>query len=85
MNGLIDMVSVEHSRPGTPTDNGFVESFNERLRDEYLSQNIFVSLVEARGFPLRSGDMITTATSPTALLAGKARSLTGETFKPYTR
>ncbi|MBD5416847.1 MAG: transposase, partial [Desulfovibrio sp.] len=34
--------------PGKPTDNGFVESFNGRLRDECLNQNIFVSLAEAR-------------------------------------
>ena len=41
-------VGLEHSRPGKPTDNGFVESFNGRLRDECLNQNIFVSLAEAR-------------------------------------
>lgn len=41
-------VGLEHSRPGKPSDNGFVESFNGRLRDECLNQNIFVSLVEAR-------------------------------------
>ena len=41
-------VGLAHSRPGKPTDNGFVESFNGRLRDECLNQNIFVSLAEAR-------------------------------------
>lgn len=40
-------VGLEHSRPGKPTDNGFMESFNGTLRDEYLNQNIFVSLAEA--------------------------------------
>lgn len=39
---------MEYSRPGKPTDNGFVESFNGRLRDECLNQHIFVSLAEAR-------------------------------------
>ena len=42
------MAWVWHSRPGKPTDNGSVESFNGRLRDECLNQNIFVSLAEAR-------------------------------------
>lgn len=37
-----------HSRPGKPTDNGFVESFNGRLRDECLNQNSFASLADAR-------------------------------------
>ena len=41
-------VGLAHSRPGNPTDNGFVDSFNGRLRDECLNQNIFVSLAEAR-------------------------------------
>lgn len=41
-------IGLEHSRPGKPTDNGFVESFNGRLRDECLNQNIFVSLADAR-------------------------------------
>ena len=41
-------VCLEYSRPGKPTDNGFVESFNGRLRDECLNQHIFVSLAEAR-------------------------------------
>ena len=39
---------LEYSRPGKPTDNGFVESFNGRLRDECLNQNIFVTLAETR-------------------------------------
>jgi transposase InsO family protein len=28
--------------------NGFVESFNGRLRDEYLNENVFTNLREAR-------------------------------------
>ena len=39
---------MEHSRPGKPTDNGFVESFNGKLRDECLKENVFESLSEAR-------------------------------------
>ena len=34
--------------PGSPRENGFVESFNARLRDELLNGEIFYSLAEAR-------------------------------------
>ena len=41
-------VKLEFSRPGKPTDNAFIESFNGRLRQECLNQNWFLSLTEAR-------------------------------------
>ena len=34
--------------PGKPQQNGFVESFNGRLRDECLNEEVFASLAEAR-------------------------------------
>lgn len=34
--------------PGSPWENGFIESFNARLRDELLAGEIFYSLAEAR-------------------------------------
>ena len=34
--------------PGSPWENGFIESFNARLRDELLNGEIFYSLAEAR-------------------------------------
>jgi putative transposase len=34
--------------PGSPWENGFIESFNARLRDELLDGEIFYSLQEAR-------------------------------------
>lgn len=34
--------------PGKPTQNGFVESFNGKLRDECLNETLFTSLYEAR-------------------------------------
>lgn len=34
--------------PGKPTQNAFVESFNGRLRDECLNENLFGNLAEAR-------------------------------------
>jgi putative transposase len=42
-------VKLELSRPGKPTDNAFIESFNGRLRQECLQQNWFISLDDARG------------------------------------
>jgi putative transposase len=35
-------------RPGRPVENGFIESFNGRLRDECLNVEWFTSLDEAR-------------------------------------
>ena len=36
------------SRPGKPTDNCFIESFNRVFRDECLNENYFTSLSEAK-------------------------------------
>lgn len=36
------------TRSGKPTDNGHIERFNGKLRDECLSQHIFESLEDAR-------------------------------------
>jgi putative transposase len=41
-------VQLEFSRPGKPTDNAFVESFNGRFRDECLNQHWFQSVEEVR-------------------------------------
>ena len=41
-------VKLCFSRPGKPTDNAFVESFNGRLRDECLSAHWFATLEEAK-------------------------------------
>jgi putative transposase len=41
-------VILDFSRPGKPTDNPYVESFNGKLRDECLSVNWFLSLEDAR-------------------------------------
>ena len=34
--------------PGSPWENGFCESFNSKLRDEFLNGEIFYSLKEVR-------------------------------------
>jgi putative transposase len=41
-------VALDFSRPGKPTDNAPVESFNARVRAECLNPSIFVNLEEAR-------------------------------------
>ena len=41
-------VQLEFSRPGKPTDNAYVESFNGHFRAECLDQHWFASLEEAR-------------------------------------
>jgi transposase InsO family protein len=39
---------TRHVDPGAPWQNGYSESFNGKLRDELLSQELFGSLAEAR-------------------------------------
>ncbi len=41
-------VQIDYSRPGKPTDNAYVESFNGTLRAECLDVHWFASLVEAK-------------------------------------
>jgi putative transposase len=41
-------VTLDFSRPGKPTDNPFIESFNGSLRDECLNTNWFMSLQDAQ-------------------------------------
>jgi len=41
-------IELDFTRPGKPTDNAFIESFNGTFRDECLNQNWFSSLKEAR-------------------------------------
>ena len=41
-------VTLDFSRPGKPTDNGFIEAFNSKLRAECLNANWFMTLADAR-------------------------------------
>jgi putative transposase len=41
-------VQLDFIRPGRPMENGYIESFNGRLRDECLNGELFLSLVDAR-------------------------------------
>ena len=45
-------VRIDFSRPGKPTDNAFVESFNGTLRGECLNAHWFTTLAEARALIL---------------------------------
>ena len=41
-------VEWHYIAPGKPMQNGFVESFNGRLRDECLNEHLFDGLADAR-------------------------------------
>ena len=62
-------VEWHYIAPGKPTQNGFVESFNGRLRDECLNEHLFANLQR----PARSsknGGPTTTPTRPHTSLNG---------------
>lgn len=44
----VNKVKIDFSRPGKPTDNAHVESFNGRLREECLNSHWFVSMQDAK-------------------------------------
>jgi putative transposase len=41
-------VTLDFIRPGKPTENGFIEAFNGKLRDECLNANQFLSIADAK-------------------------------------
>lgn len=41
-------VKLDFSRPGKPTDNPFIESFNSRIRQECLNEHWFLTLEDAK-------------------------------------
>jgi putative transposase len=43
----LNKVKFDFSRPGKPTDNAFIESFNGKFRAECLNENWFLSLADA--------------------------------------
>lgn len=42
-----NQVQLDFSRPGKPTDNAYIESFNARFRQECLNEHWFLSLEDA--------------------------------------
>ena len=55
--------------PGKPQQNGFVESFNDRFRDECLNEHLFSSLA-VPGRSSKHGGSITTAYARTRAWTG---------------
>lgn len=43
-----DFIGIHYTPPGEPWKNGYIESFNNRVRDECLNLNQFHSLLQAR-------------------------------------
>jgi len=41
-------VATAYIEPGSPWENGFIESFNSKMRDEYLNGELFGNMYEAR-------------------------------------
>ena len=41
-------LTLDFSRPGKPTDNGFIEAFNSKLRAACLNAHWFLTLADAR-------------------------------------
>jgi putative transposase len=42
-------VHLDFIRPGRPVENGYIESFNGKLRDECLNVEVFFTVADARG------------------------------------
>jgi putative transposase len=42
-------VNWHYIAPGRPMQNGYIESFNGRMRDELLNESLFIDLDQARG------------------------------------
>ena len=64
-------------RPGRPVENGFIESFNGRLRDECLNVEWFSSLDDARQKLAKFGEHLQSAPSTQRLGRSDARSVCG--------
>jgi putative transposase len=41
-------VKLDFLRPGKPVENAFIESFNSRLRNEFLNTEVFFDIADAR-------------------------------------
>ena len=48
MWAYLNGVTLDFSRPGKPTDNAFIDSFNGSFRSECLNASWFLSLEDAR-------------------------------------
>lgn len=60
-------MKLDCARPGKPADNGLIESFDNRLGDEFLNVHEFASMHDARE-KLQAGRRTTTSAGYTARL-----------------
>ena len=67
-------VEWHYIAPGKPTQNGFIESFNGRLRDECLNEHLFANLTEAAKSSKHGGSTTTPSDHTRALTASHQRS-----------
>jgi hypothetical protein len=65
-------VEWHYIAPGKPMQNGYVESFNGRMRDELLNETLFLSLPHARR-EIAAWSMTTTGKDHTRLLDTRPR------------
>ena len=60
-------VTTAFIEPGSPWENGYCESFNSRMRDEFLNGEIFDTLTEAEVLTHRWVDIYNTIRPHSAL------------------
>ena len=82
-------IAWHYIAPGKPMQNGFVESFNGRMRDEFLNETLFRNLAHARELTAAWATDYNTKRPHSALgyltPAGFALSLTSATARPAAR
>lgn len=44
----MNKVEIDYISPGKPQQNCFIESFNGKMREEFLNEHLFVDLIDAR-------------------------------------
>ena len=66
-------VDWHYIAPGKPMQNGFVESFNGRMRDELLNETLFLDLDHARAAHRRLGRRLQHGNARTPRLATRRR------------
>ena len=53
-------IDWQYIDPGKPVQNAFIESFDGRLRDEFLNETLFTSLARRAPPPSKNGGATTT-------------------------
>jgi putative transposase len=67
----ITCTTTAYIEPGSPWQNGFVESFNSRFRDELQNTELFITLAEAQALADRWRWQYNTLRPHSALQGGK--------------